>query len=757
MPANSQLVDLGNDASLHLTNFTLEAWIKIEGTGVVTSSGNGGLANIVPIISKGKAEAETAAQDVNYIFGYDLTTKKLNADFEDNAASGNHPVTGNAVLGNCWTHVAASYDVALHTWKLYVNGVLDQTLILGASYTPQSLSNVKACIGSSFISTGAATGYFAGRIDEVRIWNVVRSDAEILANYNLELSSGTGLASRWGFNEGTGIVASNSVGAAPVANLVNTPSWAAGFDEALSGASNLDFNGTSDYVSFGAASPALNASTFTLEAWIKIEGTGVTTTTSGAGGGGFEGTTAAVPIVTKGRGEAESPANVNMNYFMGLVGNKLAADFEEGTGPNHSVIGNATIPSNTWTHVAATYEPVNAVWNLYINGVLDKTLDIGSNIVPANTSIQHAAIGSALTSAGAAAGFFNGKIDEVRIWNVERTPAEILTNYGIELTGGTGLLGRWSFNEGCGLTAGNTVNGGVNGTLSSITGPIWVSGNFISPPIVVTDPLSQSVCEGEDVYFFSDASGDPAPTVQWQVSTNGGLNWSDILNANNPDLIFTTSASDNGKKYRAIWSNTVGSDTSVVVDLEVNPSTFNSTTTSACDSYMWGVNGQTYNASGTFTDLVGCHTEELVLTIRNSSTSSSIVDVCDSYTWNGTTYTASGVYTYSTLNEAGCDSTATLNLTIRNSSTSSATEDVCDSYTWNGTTYTASGVYTNSTTNAAGCDSTATLNLTIRNSSTSSATEDVCDSYTWNGTTYTASGTYTFSSTNAGVVIQQLH
>ncbi|TAH42259.1 MAG: T9SS type A sorting domain-containing protein, partial [Bacteroidetes bacterium] len=161
-----------------------------------------------------------------------------------------------------------------------------------------------------------------------------------------------------------------------------------------------------------------------------------------------------------------------------------------------------------------------------------------------------------------------------------------------------------------------------------------------------------------------------------------------------------------------------------------------------------------YTTSGTYTystlNAAGCDsTATLNLTIRYSTTSSSTVDVCDSYTWNGNTYTTSGTYTYSTLNAAGCDSTATLNLTIRYSTTSSSTVDVCDNYTWNGNTYTTSGTYTYSTTNAAGCDSTATLNLTIRNSSTSSSTVDVCDSYTWNGNTYTTSGTYTYSTSNA--------
>ena len=125
--------------------------------------------------------------------------------------------------------------------------------------------------------------------------------------------------------------------------------------------------------------------------------------------------------------------------------------------------------------------------------------------------------------------------------------------------------------------------------------------------------------------------------------------------------------------------------------------------------------------------------------------SSSTVTACDDYTWNGTTYTASGTYTYSTLNSNGCDSTATLNLTINPSTTSTSSATSCDTYTWNGTAYTSSGTYTYSTTNSNGCDSTATLNLTIDNSVTSTNNQTVCNggSYTINGNTYTSTGTYT--------------
>jgi choice-of-anchor B domain-containing protein len=185
----------------------------------------------------------------------------------------------------------------------------------------------------------------------------------------------------------------------------------------------------------------------------------------------------------------------------------------------------------------------------------------------------------------------------------------------------------------------------------------------------------------------------------------------------------------------------------------VYPNTSISTIDTCTDTgFIW--NGITYTASGSYTystiNTNGCDsTVTLNLTINASTTSTTIHISCDSYTWNGATYTVSGAYTYSTTNTNGCDSTAALDLTINPSTTSTTTHTSCDSYTWNGATYTASGAYTYSITNTNGCDSTAALNLTINPSTTSTTTHTSCDSYTWNGTTYTASGSYTYSTTNA--------
>ncbi len=187
---------------------------------------------------------------------------------------------------------------------------------------------------------------------------------------------------------------------------------------------SLQFDGNNDYVTFGPA-PELGLSTFTIECWFKRTGVGKATTT------GTGGVTNAVPLVTKGRGEAEA-SNVDMNWFLGISTNSnvLAADFEEGAtgtspGLNHPVFGSTPLANDVWHHAAATYDGTS--WTLYLNGNVEASLAVGQP--PRSDSIQHAALASALTSTGAAAGNFQGLLDEVRVWNYARSATEIADNY----------------------------------------------------------------------------------------------------------------------------------------------------------------------------------------------------------------------------------------------------------------------------------------------------------------------------------------
>ncbi len=239
---SNNYVNLTNDTTLHLNSFTLEAWIKPGGAGTTTSTGSGGITAI-PIITKGRGESDAPSNlNMNYFLGFD-SNKKLTADFEESTGP-NHPIISKAVIpDNIWTHVAVSYEAVSAVWKLYINGVLDTTKDLGSNKIPASGSIQPAAIGSALNSTGVPAGFFKGEIDEVRIWNIARSGTEILNNYKAEVTSGTGLAARYGLNDNTGTTASNSITGIN-GTLINNPQWATGQTFFPSTPPPLGFNST---------------------------------------------------------------------------------------------------------------------------------------------------------------------------------------------------------------------------------------------------------------------------------------------------------------------------------------------------------------------------------------------------------------------------------------------------------------------------------------------------------------------------------
>lgn len=274
----------------------------------------------------------------------------------------------------------------------------------------------------------------------------------------------------------------------------------------------LQFDGTNDYVTFGAGTSTLGAATFTLECWFNWTGGGVTAST---GTGGI----IAYPLITKGRGEADGDTR-DMNYFLGITaGGVLAADFEDidattidgdAAGQNQPITGAITITPNEWHHAAATFD--GTYWRLYLDGILDNTVNVtNSGYTPPRpqfNSIQHAGIGTAMTSTGAASGYFQGVIDEVRIWNYARSRAEIQSTIYYETETATGLLGRWGLNDGTGTTALNSISGSPNGSLRN--GPVWVTSSFVipAPPLAPSGLTVEAVSCGQINLSWTDNSTD---------------------------------------------------------------------------------------------------------------------------------------------------------------------------------------------------------------------------------------------------------
>jgi hypothetical protein len=88
-------------------------------------------------------------------------------------------------------------------------------------------------------------------------------------------------------------------------------------------------------------------------------------------------------------------------------------------------------------------------------------------------------------------------------------------------------------------------------------------------PTVTTQPANQTVTAGHTATFTAAAAGSPAPTVVWEVSTDGGATYSPVAGATSATLTFTAAANQNGNRYEAVFTNTFGSATTTAAALTV--------------------------------------------------------------------------------------------------------------------------------------------------------------------------------------------
>ena len=139
--------------------------------------------------------------------------------------------TSGTVPLNQWTHVAATMDGTPRTVKLYINGVLAGTHTMDDYFGYGSGWPATAYPNNNPLIIGGNDNYFEGNIDEVRVWNVVRSQTQIQNNMNQELSSPgsqTGLVGYWSFNETSGPYAMDSSTNSNT-GLLNAAFWSGGF------------------------------------------------------------------------------------------------------------------------------------------------------------------------------------------------------------------------------------------------------------------------------------------------------------------------------------------------------------------------------------------------------------------------------------------------------------------------------------------------------------------------------------------------
>ncbi len=210
------------------------------------------------------------------------------------------------------------------------------------------------------------------------------------------------------------------------------------------GAGNcLEFDGVDDYADIpNIAAYDFGSGNFTVEFWIK-----------------YSDNSAPDGLVVS------ATNNVCTTIGWAIIGQGGIISFmlRDGNGACSPIFlsSTTTLNNDEWYHVSAVRlgSPTNQI-QLYINGIQEatgtanETLTSGRNIVLGRRYLN-------------LPNFYHldGQIDEVRIWNVARTQAQIRDNMCRQLTGTeTGLVGYWNMNEGTGNTVNDLTTNNNHGT-----------------------------------------------------------------------------------------------------------------------------------------------------------------------------------------------------------------------------------------------------------------------------------------------------
>lgn len=221
------------------------------------------------------------------------------------------------------------------------------------------------------------------------------------------------------------------------------------------GGNGLSFDGVDDYVSL----PAVTSSgAMTVEAWVNADDVNRNYSR----------------IFDFGNG----PNSNNVILFYDSTSGRMTlSNFQGSSGRFLST--SEVFPENQWVHVAAV---IDATGNASI--YWDGQLKASGNVAPVlNVNRTNRYIGRSNWSGDA---YFDGKIDDVRIWNRARTQAEIQANLSRQLTGTeSGLVDYYNFNTNSGNSAIDSTATQRNGT---IVGATRTSG-FLPTSIAVNIPV----------------------------------------------------------------------------------------------------------------------------------------------------------------------------------------------------------------------------------------------------------------------------
>lgn len=565
-------IECPNNNALNLTEATFETWVYWEGNSYFDN-----------IFMKGDYGWGAAIVDDGTIEWWQQYT------------GGAGPNSNKKVKKNEWTHIAITVTNG-GSITFYINGDTAGTKA-GALIVNNS---DKLIIGRQ--GTGCGCNFFKGKIDEFRIWNTIRTQAQIQANMNMELSSQSNLITYFNFNEGTPnsnnssinqITDRSSTGINGV--LINfakngsNSNWSTQFQTIKA---SLYFDGINDHLRIAHHSKLNPSTEMTIEAWVYRTANQYGT------------------LVAKYEDDGD-----NRGYMInfGELGDPSKLCFiATNTGnwtpsPKIQWQTNASLNLNQWYHVAITFTQ-NGTNNLkyYLDGVLtdQTTWNYSINPTPADLYVGGYDGWTNGFNAGANSRYFSGKIDELRIWNKARSSSQIYENKNIEISPNKNLVAYYKFNEGIADADNSSVLNAYDASGNNYTATInnfaktGTSSNY-------SDPFKFKKIKKETSTFLLDFNNYTVGNL------NGQDNWLTVKNLTNNDIEVVDGLGPDGTK--ALTQTAFGSNVFVNGNKNIS-SIFNNTGFSDSNaSYQlsfdvvqnfWGINfviGYDANTDGKIT------------------------------------------------------------------------------------------------------------------------------------------------------------
>ena len=279
--------------------------------------------------------------------------------------------------------------------------------------------------------------------------------------------------------------------------------------------------------------------------------------------------------------------------------------------------------------------------------------------------------------------------------------------------------------------------------------------------------LDASICPG-GVYLFNNTELRNAGVYTAMLIAQGGCDSTVVLILDVlPTSTTTLSAiicsegffDYNGElltdpdQYTFVFTGENGCDSTVVLTLNVRPAIQTEIEVNICDGETYSFSGEKLSVSGIYEAILeaenGCDSIViLTLTVLPTYQTALNAGICagTTYDYNGEILSDAGTYTFDLTAENGCDSTITLTLTVFELIDTAVIANICegDAYEFDGSLIVAAGTYTATFIDANGCDSTVTLTLSILPVQNGEVSVRICDNetYEFNGETLNTTGVY---------------